>query len=84
MKNWRKGPVLFVAMIKITSTKKKSKAPTRLYVCNRKRCDNCSDECRHTSDIRFALYDDHPDSGFTFHQTERSGGAMLWEKARRK
>jgi len=25
------------------------------YICNRKRCDKCSIECRHTSDIRHSV-----------------------------
>ena len=24
------------------------------YICNRKKCENCSGECKHTSDERFA------------------------------
>lgn len=26
------------------------------YLCNRKKCPNCHEECRHTSDLRFAKY----------------------------
>ena len=32
---------------------------TYLYICNQKRCDNCSAKdslCRHTSDIRYAAH----------------------------
>lgn len=25
-----------------------------LYICNRQKCSNCSDECNHTTDVRFA------------------------------
>ena len=25
-----------------------------LYLCNRKKCENCSDECIHTKDVRYA------------------------------
>jgi hypothetical protein len=25
-----------------------------LYICNRKKCPNCSDECKHTKDPRYA------------------------------
>ena len=25
-----------------------------LYICNRKKCPNCSDECKHTKDVRYA------------------------------
>jgi len=25
-----------------------------LYICNRQKCHECCDECRHTSDIRYA------------------------------
>ena len=26
-----------------------------LYICDRKACENCSEECRHTSDIDHAV-----------------------------
>ena len=32
-----------------------------LYICDGKKCDNCSEECFHTSDIRHAA---------SFHETE--------------
>lgn len=32
---------------------------TRLYVCNRKKCKNCYDECYHTRDLSFAKYKEH-------------------------
>lgn len=29
----------------------------KFYICDRKKCDVCSKECKHTSDINHALYD---------------------------
>ena len=49
-----------------------------LYVCNRKRCadpgaETCGmDECKRTTDIHFALYDDHPEDQF-----EEFGDALV-------
>ena len=49
-----------------------------VYVCNRKRCASfgavtCgSEECNHTTDKHFALYDDHP-----IDQFEEFGDALV-------
>lgn len=43
------------------------------YICNRKRCENCSGECKHTSDERFAK---NPKEERTF--LEYRDGSM-WE-----
>lgn len=51
---------------------------TRYYICDRKRCDNCAALCRHTADITHALYDDHPDEGFSVID------GVMWEKPRGK
>ena len=47
--------------MKIKSTNKRPEARKRFYVCDRTRCENCSYECRHTTDLRYALYPDHDD-----------------------
>lgn len=44
------------------------------YVCDRKKCSNCSGMCRHTTDIQHALYTEH-----TEFIPEKSG---LWEQVR--
>lgn len=31
---------------------------TFLYICDRKQCENCSDECKHTSNILHAVNND--------------------------
>ena len=38
----------------LASGYKKPKKEKVIYICNRKRCENCHPECQHTSDIRFA------------------------------
>ena len=42
------------------------------YVCDRKKCPNCSEECKHTSDITHALYDKHK---YFYHDWKHD----LWE-----
>ena len=42
--------------MKMTGEKRPRKV---FYICDRKRCDNCSPECRHTQDIGHALYTEH-------------------------
>lgn len=37
----------------------KKREPMTFYVCDRKRCKNCSPECRHTKDLEHALYKKH-------------------------
>ena len=32
-----------------------------LYLCDRKACENCSDYCKHTSDIEHAMHKDSLD-----------------------
>lgn len=51
-----------------------AKPKKTFYVCDRKRCENCTVLCRHTSDISHALYDTHTDF-------ELENGEM-WEKVR--
>lgn len=61
----------------------KRKAATKFYVCNRKRCKVCTGEwCRHTTDIEYALYEDHPDDMFDC-ITSKDFGSQLWERMRR-
>ena len=31
----------------------------KLWICNRQRCDNCIDECKHTSDKAYAADPDN-------------------------
>lgn len=37
-----------------------------LYVCNRNNpeCDDCYEECYHTTNIKYSLYNDHPKDNF--------------------
>ena len=69
------GPLHFSAM-KVQLTRLRPKPKRIFYVCNRKRCERCSDECHHTADIAYALYDTHDDL-----VPERDG--TLWERIRR-
>ena len=45
------------------------------YICNRKRCVNCREECRHTSDPAFAVNPKYEDERF---MKLRNGD--LWEE----
>lgn len=36
----------------------------KLYICNRKKCKNCSGRCLHTSDIKYAKYKQHNNFDF--------------------
>ena len=58
-----------------------TKPKKRFYVCNRERCPNCKEmkhnECRYTTDIDYALYDNHPEELFDI---GRDG--TLWELIR--
>lgn len=47
---------------------------TILWICNRKRCPDCSEECRHTTDQRFAVNPDYDPERF-----EESRQGDLWE-----
>ena len=29
------------------------------YICNRQRCENCAEECHHTTDEAYALFEEH-------------------------
>lgn len=69
--------------MKITTTRGEVRPPRRFYICDRTKCrykdgwkDEWCGECRHTSDIEHALYDEHPADGFecingTFWERER-------------
>ena len=52
------------------------------YVCNRERCFGCKTkpirDCHHTTDIRFAAYDDHDPEEFDYDVENKS----WWEKER--
>lgn len=43
---------------------RKNENKVKLYLCDRKRCETCSPECRHTFDIQHAIHPDAPDSDF--------------------
>lgn len=49
----------FVIAMKIKSENKKPRPRKVMYICNRKKCQNCIPECHHTSDPAFAKYHDH-------------------------
>lgn len=38
----------------------------KFYLCDRKKCENCSPGCHHTSDISHALHPDAKDEDFAF------------------
>lgn len=71
--------------MKITTTRGEVRPPRLFYICDRNKCrykdgwkDEWCGECRHTSDIEHALYDEHPADGFecingTFWERERNG-----------
>lgn len=48
---------------------------TTYYICDRKKCNNCAKECKHTTDIEHAAYDEHNQfyygDGFTLWEIER-------------
>ena len=45
-----------------------------LWICNRERCENCIEECRHTSDREFAV---NPE--FDRNRFEEDQDGNLWE-----
>lgn len=45
-----------------------------LWICNRERCENCIDECRHTSDREFAI---NPE--FDRRRFQEDDNGNLWE-----
>lgn len=53
------------------------KTKSILWLCNRKRCDNCLEDCRHTSDREFAI---NPDFDRTRFGEDFEGN--LWEDPR--
>ena len=48
-----------IAAMKIKSSNKKPEPKKRFYVCDRTRCENCSFDCRHTTDLKYALYPEY-------------------------
>lgn len=50
-----------------------------LYLCDRKRCKNCSDVCKHTSDISHAIHKDAL-NGRLFEYTVIGEGIGFFEK----
>ena len=44
-----------------------------LYICDRKACDNCSDMCKHTTDIRHAV-------NFEQYHADGVEAGDFWEK----
>lgn len=51
-----------------------------LYLCDRRRCDNCSEECRLTSDIRHA--ENFIKYKNIFCEKEAAGELIKYEEAR--
>lgn len=49
----------FVVAMKIKSTNKRPEPRKRYYICDRTKCTNCTIECGHTTDLRYALYPEH-------------------------
>ena len=47
--------------MKIQSRNKQPEPRKYFYVCDRTRCEHCSFDCRHTTDLRYALYPNHDD-----------------------
>lgn len=47
----------------------------RFYVCDRTRCEHCSYECRHTTDLKHALYPDY--DSWEYRSTK--DGASMWQ-----
>lgn len=51
--------------MKRTYESDRKKQRKKFYICNGKRCEHCTgrayDQCHHTTDIRYALYDEHTD-----------------------
>ena len=45
--------------MKIKSSNRPKPQRKVYYVCNRKRCERCFDECHHTTQIEYALYETH-------------------------
>lgn len=61
-----------------------SKPKQIFYVCNQQKCPGCDGGwCRHTTDIDYALYDDHPDETFDYRQSDVFG-PQLWERFRKE
>ena len=40
-----------------SNTKPRGERKRKFYICDRKKCDVCSKDCKHTSDPAHALYD---------------------------
>ena len=38
-------------------TRPRGESKRKFYICDRRKCDICSKDCRHTSDRNHALYD---------------------------
>ena len=51
-----------------------------LYLCDRKACSNCSNECKHTSNIEHAINRSDLDGNF-FEFIEGDGEILMFEKA---
>ena len=71
---------LLLAMIHIRTSPDRKRPRKIFYVCNRERCFGCKtkpSECRHTTQIEFALYDDHDPDEF-----DCMADGSLWERIR--
>ena len=47
----------------------------KFYICDRKKCENCTPDCRHTLDIEHAVYPDYDNFS-----PEESG---LWQREKK-
>lgn len=51
---------------------KKNTVASPLYVCNQKKCDNCSAPlCRYTTDVKYAKYFSHDDIAEVWYEDPR-------------
>lgn len=57
-----------------------SKPVKRYYICDRTRCENCSHECRHTTDLKYALYPDHDEWDLHYLKDKT---LELWQKVKK-
>ena len=74
------APFVIGDMIHIRTSPDRKRPRKIYYVCNRERCFGCKtkpSECRHTTQIEFALYDDHDPDEF-----DCMADGSLWERIR--
>lgn len=62
--------------MKINGTNKKPEARKKFYVCDRTRCANCHFDCRHTLDLKYALYPEYD-------QWRLAADGSIWQEIRK-